>query len=388
MNRTNGHTNRIIGAVTWLTLFSVGAAGVPALAAPASAPADAVTAEQARSLQGEGRWEEATEAWEQVAEQSPDNGAAWFNLAYCLHAAGRLEEAIEMHKKAATFDGFHGIAMYNLGCAYALVGRDDDAIDALAEAQDAGFGLRGRVEDDSDLQSLGGNPRLRALLERETPAGWQGKIQQVLAGAKQFLTGPQVSGMLQKMVGVAQAGLAQLQQKMAGDERFAALAQKLQAWLGGHADAPADTRGESTSSDPADPADPANPAEPAGVTLDQARTYQQAGDWTNAVKAYRAVLVEQPDSPTGWFGLAYCLHMSGDYEQAIAAHKESARFDQTRGIALYNLACAYALTGRPDEALDALKESSEAGFDLEPAGSDSDLESLREDQRFIALISK
>jgi len=382
MNRPNGQTHGIIVAVTWLTLFGMGAAGVGALAAPVSAPADAVTAEQARSLQGEERWEEATEAWEQVAEQSPDNGAAWFNLAYCLHAAGRLEEAIEMHKKAATFDGFHGIAMYNLGCAYALVGRDDDAIDALAEAQDAGFGLRGRVEGDSDLQSLGGNPRLRALLERETPAGWQGKIQEVLAGAKRFLTGPQVSGMVQKLVGAAHAGLAQLQQKMAGDERFAALAQKLQALLGGHGDARADARGESTSSDPA------NPAERAGATLDQARTYQQAGDWTNAVEAYRAVLVEQPDSPTGWFGLAYCLHMSGDYEQAIAAHKESARFDQTRGIALYNLACAYALTGRPDEALDALEESSEAGFDLEPAGSDSDLESLREDQRFIALISK
>ncbi len=379
MNRTNGQTNRIIGAVTWLAVLGIGGSGVPAFAAPETAPAEAVTAEQARSLQGEGRWEEAAKAWEQVARQSPDSGAAWFNLAYCQHAAGRLEEAIEMHKKAATFDEFHGIAMYNLGCAYALVGRDDDAIDALAEAQDAGFGLRGRVEGDSDLQSLHGNPRLLALLERERPAGWHGKVQQVLAGAKRFLTGPQVSGMVQKMVGAARAGLAQLQQKMAGDERFAALAQKLQALLGGHAGARADARGESTAADP---------SERGGAALDQARSYQQAGDWGNAVEAYRAVLVEQPDSPAAWFGLAYCLHMSGDYEAAIAAHKESARFDPTRGVALYNLACAYALTGRPDEALDALKKSSEAGFDIEPAGSDSDLASLREDQRFIALISK
>jgi superkiller protein 3 len=357
----------------------MGAAGVPALAAPATAPAEAVTAEQARSLQGEGRWEEAAEAWEQVAKQSPEDGAVWFNLAYCQHAAGRLEEAIELHKKAATFDAFRGIAMYNLGCAYALVGRDDDAVDALAEAQDAGFGLRGRVEGDSDLQSLRGNPRLGALLEREKPAGWRGRMQQVVAGAKQFLTGPQVTGMLQKMAGAAQAGMAKLQQKMAGDERFAALAQKLQALLGGHGGARSETPEQSATADA---------AAPSGATLEQARAYQQAGDWGNAVEAYRAVLVEQPDDPAGWFGLAYCLHMSGDYEQAIAAHKESARFDQIRGIALYNLACAYALTGQPDEALDALKKSSEAGFDIEPAGSDSDLDSLREDQRFIALISK
>lgn len=379
MNLSNGQTNGRFGAVAWITLMSMGAAGVPALAAPATAPAEAVTAEQARSLQGEGRWAEAVEAWEQVAKQSPDNGAVWFNLAYCQHAAGRLEEAIELHKKAATFDEFRGIAMYNLGCAYALVGRDDDAIDALAEAQDAGFGLRGRVEGDSDLQTLRGNPRLRALLANEKPAGWRGKIDQVVAGVKQFLTGPQVTGMMQKIAGAAQAGLTQLQQKMAGDPRFAALAQKLQALLAGHGDARSLIHDESTAADP---------AEPTGATLDQARTYQQAGDWSNAVEAYRAVLVEQPDNPTAWFGLAYCLHMSGDYEQAIAAHKESARFDQIRGIALYNLACAYALTGRPDEALEALKKSSEAGFDIEPAGSDSDLDSLRDDQRFIALISK
>ncbi len=379
MNQSNGQTNGRFGAVAWLTLMSMGAAGVPALAAPATAPAEAVTAEQARSLQGEGRWAEAVEAWEQVAKQSPDNGAVWFNLAYCQHAAGHLEEAIELHKKAATFDEFRGIAMYNLGCAYALVGRDDDAIDALAEAQDAGFGLRGRVEGDSDLQTLRGNPRLGALLANEKPAGWRGKIDQVVAGVKQFLTGPQVTGMFQKIAGAAQAGLAQLQQKMAGDPRFTALAQKLQALLAGHGDARPLSRDESAAADP---------AEPTGATLDQAQTYQQAGDWSNAVEAYRAVLLEQPDNPAAWFGLAYCLHMNGDYEQAITAHKESARFDQIRGIALYNLACAYALTGRPDEALEALKQSSEAGFDIEPAGSDSDLDSLRDDQRFIALISK
>ncbi len=380
MNRTNGQTHGIIGTVAWITIFGVGAAGVPALGAPETAPAEAVTAEQARSLQGEGRWEEAAEAWEQVAEQDPDSGTAWFNLAYCQHAAGRLEEAIETHKKAATFDDFHGIAMYNLGCAYALVGRDDDAIDALATAQDAGFGLRGRVEGDSDLQTLLDNPRLWALLEREPPAGWQGKIQQLVAGARQFLTGPQVSGMMQKLVGAAHAGLAQLQQKMAGDERFAALAQKLQALLGGRAAPRGDAnRGGSASADP---------AERTGASIEQARAYQQAGDWGNAVEAYRAVLVEQPDSPSAWFGLAYCLHMSGDYEQAIGAHKEASRFDQIRGVALYNLACAYALTGRPDEALEALEESRSAGFDIEPAASDSDFESLRDDERFIALTSK
>ncbi len=384
MSRFNGH----MVAVTWLALF--GMAGGTTIAQDT---ATAVTADDARALQGEGQWAEAAEAWHQVAEQAPDNGSAWFNLGYCLHAAGELEQAIEIHKKAATFDDFRGIAMYNLGCAYALVGRPDDAVNALAEAQDAGFGLRGRVESDPDLQSLQGNPRLGALLEREAPAGWQGKIQQLVAGVQQFLNGPQVSGMWQKVAGAAQAVMGQLQEKMAGDERFAALAQKLQALLGGRSHEGSEgsegSRADLQSDDSA-PGAPAAPAEGAGsaVTLQQAQAYQQAGDWPNAVEAYRALLVEQPDSPVAWFGLAFSLHMTGDYEEAIAAHKESARFDRTRGIALYNLACAYALTGRPDEALEALGKSKEAGFDISPAQSDSDLESLREDPRFKAVLAR
>jgi tetratricopeptide (TPR) repeat protein len=168
MNGTIGHGV----AVGWLSLVGFGMTGSPVLAEPtAPAPpettqADASLLEQARSLQGAGQWEQAAEAWGQVAQQEPDNGTAWFNLGYCLHAAGRLEEAIEVHQKAATFDDYHAIALYNLGCANALAGHHDAAFEALAGAQAAGWQLRDYAFSDSDLESLREDPRLTSTRPR------------------------------------------------------------------------------------------------------------------------------------------------------------------------------------------------------------------------------
>ncbi|MHC4447710.1 MAG: TPR end-of-group domain-containing protein [Planctomycetota bacterium] len=377
-------------AAVWLTLMGIGPTGGLALAEPVtSAPQeasqeDAPTEEQARSLLGDGRWEEAAEAWGQIAQREPDNGTAWFYLGYCLHAAGRLEEAIEAHQKAATFDDYHGIAQYNLGCAYALAGRPDAAFEALAGAQAAGWRLRDYAFTDSDLESLREDPRLAELLARE-PVGWRGRIQQVLARARQYAdqhapqAKQQLSGIMQQVMRHAHAMLAQLQEKLAEDERFAPIAQKLQGWLGGQADA-------SAHHDPAGDTEPSGPLGAAAL-VEKAQQHQQAGEWAEAAAAYGALIEHQPDNAGLWFALAYSLHMAGDYEKAIEAHRKSATFDQTRGISLYNLACAYALTGQPDEALKALKESREAGFDITSARSDSDLGSLRDDPRFKELLA-
>ncbi len=367
-------------AAVWLALLTVGAPGGVLMAEPpTSMPersdrTDAPTVEEARALQQAGQWNEAAEAWRHNTGKNPDDGTAWFNLGYCLHAAGRLEEAIEAHGKAAGFDEYHGIALYNLGCAYALTDRPDAAIEALTGAQTAGFRLRGRVEGDDDLESLRGDPRLAALLDRE-PAGVGGVWQRAVAGVRQFVqqrapgAGRQVSGLLQHVTQVAYGVLARLQERISGDERFAVIAQMLQQWLGRGAD------------------DGAPHTTAAAAWLDEARRHQQAGEWDEAVVAYEAVIAENPDDAGSCFGLAYCLHMSGNYEKAIDAHRTAATFEQFTGISLYNLACAFALTGRTDQALEALEDARAAGFDLAaPMRSDSDLDSLRADPRFAELL--
>ena len=400
MSRTIGSSV----AVGWLSLVGIGTTVGPAVAEPpAPAPqqsgeTDIPTAEQARSLQGAGQWEQAAEAWGQIARHDPDNGTAWFNLGYCLHAAGRLEEAIEAHQKAATFDDYHAIAQYNLGCAYALAGRPDAAFEALEGAQAAGWRLRDYAFSDSDLESLREDPRLHELLARE-PVGMRDKIQMVLARARQYVdqhapqAKQQLSGLMQHAMQHAQVMLAQLQeelaqdeqfaemvQKLAQDERFAPIAQKLQGWLGGHAHT-GEQHGEAGGD-----AEPAVP-DAAAALVEKAQRHQQAGEWAEAASTWETLTEHAPDNAQLWFALAYSLHMAGDYEKAIEAHKKSATFDQTRGIALYNLACAYALTGHTDEALEALQASREAGRDISAARSDSDLDSLRDDPRFVELLA-
>lgn len=71
-----------------------------------------------------------------------------------------------------------------------------------------------------------------------------------------------------------------------------------------------------------------------------------------------------------------------NYEKAIS-------LGQADGTTLYNLACAYALTKRPDQALDALRRSLDAGFrNRQLLQTDTDLDSIRADPRFKDLARR
>jgi len=55
----------------------------------------------------------------------------------------------------------------------------------------------------------------------------------------------------------------------------------------------------------------------------------------------------------------------------------------------YNLACAYALTGKPEKALTAFEKSVDAGWDdTHHASQDPDLESIRKEQRYTEALKR
>lgn len=57
------------------------------------------------------------------------------------------------------------------------------------------------------------------------------------------------------------------------------------------------------------------------------------------------------------------------------------------GLNLYNLACAYAVTGRADRALALLSEALRLDSDLvETSKHDPDLDTLRDDPAFQAIF--
>jgi hypothetical protein len=62
---------------------------------------------------------------------------------------------------------------------------------------------------------------------------------------------------------------------------------------------------------------------------------------------------------------------------------------QFRGTIIYNLACHYALNGRPNKALDTLREALTLRPDLaQYAPGDADFAGLRDDPAFQALVEK
>lgn len=128
-----------------------------------------------------------------------------------------------------------------------------------------------------------------------------------------------------------------------------------------------------------------------GRLMQQAQVEERRGDWAKAAAHYRSLTEADPRDAASWYHLGRALHAGGDLDQAIAAHRRASEFrdSEHRFRALYNLACATALLGRNDEALAALDAAVDAGFDSRAwIESDADLDGLRADPRFAAILER
>jgi tetratricopeptide (TPR) repeat protein len=77
------------------------------------------------------------------------------------------------------------------------------------------------------------------------------------------------------------------------------------------------------------------------------------------------------------------------YDRAIAEFQKVLEAQPKNEVALYNLACAYALLGNADRAFEYLERAVEAGFtDAEHTEKDEDLTSLRKDPRFARILDR
>jgi len=129
-------------------------------------------------------------------------------------------------------------------------------------------------------------------------------------------------------------------------------------------------------------------AQQAATILEEANAHYTAGEWAKAAAGYEAALKAQPKDGRAWNRLGASYANLKQYDRAIAAYRKGLAIGNNP-IVMYNMACAYALSGRPDSALAWLDRSAEGGYNQPDAmESDEDLASLRTDPRYEALLEK
>jgi putative intracellular protease/amidase len=126
-----------------------------------------------------------------------------------------------------------------------------------------------------------------------------------------------------------------------------------------------------------------------GRTRQQADIYREQEAWSKAAGIYRRLVEQDPRDAASWYGLGLALHAQGRYAEAAPAHRRAAEGAWRAHHAYYNLACAYAMLGQRDQALDALDRAIAAGFaNREWVGRDAQLDGVRDDPRFKALVGR
>jgi ketosteroid isomerase-like protein len=113
-----------------------------------------------------------------------------------------------------------------------------------------------------------------------------------------------------------------------------------------------------------------------------------AGRWPEAEAAYRAYLDANPGNAFAWNRLGTSQMQQKKYAEAVASLVRAIETGGGSGIDFYNLACAQALSGSQEAALDSVERAIATGFRRRAQyEQDPDLASLRELPRFKALIA-
>jgi adenylate cyclase len=107
------------------------------------------------------------------------------------------------------------------------------------------------------------------------------------------------------------------------------------------------------------------------------------------IKLADAHLELNPDDARAWYLSGGALMRLGKVDEALERTRRAYAIDPEDAGVLYNLACHYALAGKPDEAIDYLDKAIRNGFGQRSwLENDSALDSLRDDPRFENLLRK
>ncbi|MHC4598841.1 MAG: TPR end-of-group domain-containing protein [Planctomycetota bacterium] len=112
------------------------------------------------------------------------------------------------------------------------------------------------------------------------------------------------------------------------------------------------------------------------------------------IESIRDAMDRAPDNPAvqaqGWGQLAHAYARLENQDKAIECYRNAIKADpENAGSHYYNMACAFSVMKRIDEAIEALEKAVENNYDdYDWMQMDGDLKNLRKDPRFKALLKK
>ena len=98
-------------------------------------------------------------------EQHPDDARACIMGASASANVGDEEKSAYYAARAMAVDPEDPMVLYNVACSFSILGKTREALDALEKAVNFGWGDKGWLEHDSDLDPLRNEPRYLALIK-------------------------------------------------------------------------------------------------------------------------------------------------------------------------------------------------------------------------------
>jgi len=112
-------------------------------------------------------------------------------------------------------------------------------------------------------------------------------------------------------------------------------------------------------------------------------------DWKDEITLYSATIRDAPHAPRAHYNLGTIYLGRKQYDRAIPFLREATRLKPDYVEAFYNLACAHALKGEKEPAMQALRQAVRKGLrDPRILEGDPDLEMLKNDPGFQSLMRR
>ncbi len=357
------------------------------------------------SLAALGRREEAIASYDKAIEVKPDYHEAWNNRGVSLKNLGRYEEAIASYDKAIEFKADDHEAWYNRGNSLAALGRWEEAIASYDKA----------IEFKPDLHEAWSNrgASLDALGRREEAIASYDKAIEVKPDLHEAWTNRGVSlddlGRREEAIasydkaiefkpdkheawnnrGVSLAALGRREEALASyDKAIEFKLDKHEAWSArGNALRSLKRYEEAEASyDRAIELKPDYrwPWRGKGFMMAELQRYEEA------LVCYEKAIELKGDDEVVWDKKGIALAYLGRFGEAIDSYNKALEIKPDNASAIYNKACAYALQTQLAPALEHLSRAIELNPDhyRTLAQTDSDFDSLRDNEQFQALLSQ